>query len=299
MQRVLPVKQHSTETDRNPARWVSLPGSCCEAAGGDSAWADDLAQAWFCFYVAAHLLDNVEDRDVLDPELSQLPAGVPTNIATGYLFSAALALDRLHSAGRARPASTGIPVAFYNGFLTMCSGQHLDLITPRPSLEQWQQIASAKSGAFFRLACWGGAALASERGEVIDAYGNFGFRLGLLLQLQDDLGDMRQSGAGAGSLLADNIGRSLPVAYAREVLPREEQDLLSDLLPRGAQERSAALQAIEMLEACGADLFVLTEIERHARLGIEALRLARPDQPAGDKLLALIQELAGTSRTGS
>jgi len=96
-------------------------------------------------------------------------------------------------------------------------------LLPNPTLEQWMQIAGAKSGAFFRLACHAGAAVATDQSATQDAFGDYGFRLGCLLQILDDLGDFRQVTKFWRSVLSGGMPGALvgngPIAR-RTVLPQ-------------------------------------------------------------------------------
>ena len=87
-----------TEKDRfDSSVWSALPGLCCQAAGGRAQLAEPVAAAWLLFYVAAHLMDDLEDQDNPDPWWRSLGPGAAINIATGLYFSAGLALQELSS----------------------------------------------------------------------------------------------------------------------------------------------------------------------------------------------------------
>lgn len=295
MQRVLPVSRLTLDPTQDPARWALLPGLCCQAAGGDPHWADDLAVAWFLFYTAAHLFDHIEDQDPVEDGSPVWAPGVSTNLATGMLIAASLALNRLHQDLRTREVAFQITDDFYRSILTMCNGQHQDLISPQPTIEQWMAIASAKSGAFFRLACRAGASLATERAEIVAAFGEYGFRLGLLLQILDDLGDFRQITDSGSSILSLDAGRSLAVAYARDVLPTDQRLIFIDTLDSASENVNAAQQVVDQLTECGAGFYLDIEIERQRSLGIEALSKANPQSSVGEILTRLLNDLGKDS----
>jgi len=295
MQSVVPVSKFLQDPGRDPARWALLPGLCCQAVGGDPHWVDDIASAWFLFYTAAHLLDQVEDQDPIEDEIQVWAPGVSINLATGMLFAASYILNRLSQNAQTREAAHKISEDFFRSLLTMCNGQHLDLISPQPTLEQWMQIASAKSGAFFRLACQAGAAVASNEGSIIEAYGEYGFHLGLLLQILDDLGDFRQAVTTGEFFLSSASERSLVVTYAREVLPPEQKLALFESLPIATQSTEATQQVFDLLIHSGAELYLDIEIERQRSLGIQALQAVSPLSPAGEILFSLLSDLGKDS----
>jgi len=137
--------------------WAELPGLCCQAAGGLPRTADPVAAAWLLFYTAASIMDHVEDAEQPDPWWADLGAGAAINVATGLYFSACLLLSELDSWLGDHEAASQIRSQVLGRFLVMCSGQHLDLIRPSPTLDQYWDLARAKSGAFFTFACWAGA----------------------------------------------------------------------------------------------------------------------------------------------
>ncbi len=217
------------------------------------------------------------------------------NLSTGMLFAASLALNRMHQAERTRGIAAQISDDFYSSLLTMCNGQHLDLVTPQPSLEQWMQIAGAKSGAFFRLACRVGATVATDQPAIVDAFGEYGFRLGLLLQILDDLGDFRTLTSSGELILSPEAGRSLAVAYARDVLPADRQVALMEMIASASANAKATQKVIELLTESGADLYLDIEIERQRELGRQALLTTNPQPPAGEILLSLLTDLGKDS----
>lgn len=295
MQQVFSFNKLSQDPTQDPARWALLPGLCSQSAGGDPRRADDLALAWFLFYSAAHLFDQVEDQDPVEDGAPVWTPGVSVNLSTGMLFAASLALNRMHQAESNRGKADQISNDFYRSLLTMCNGQHLDLVTPQPSLEQWMQIAGAKSGAFFRLACRAGASVATDQPAIVDAFGEYGFRLGLLLQILDDLGDFRTLTSSGESILSPDAGRSLAIAYAREVLPAEQHLVLMKTLTSASENAEATQQVVELLNRCGAGLYLDIEIERQRELGRQALLTTNPQPPAGEILLKLLTDLGKDS----
>jgi geranylgeranyl pyrophosphate synthase len=291
MQAVLPVSKLAQDPTRDPARWAFLPSLCCQAAGGDPSWADHLAVAWFLFFTAAHLFDKIEDQDPPDEGIPEMAPGVTINLATGMLVAASFTLNQMQLDERSKGDKTQIGDNFYRTVLTMCYGQHLDLIEGQPALDQWIQIAAAKSGGFFRLACHSGASLAIQDTGRLAGFGEYGFRLGLLLQILDDIGDFHQAVQAEQPILSPDSGRSLAVAYARQVLPADQLATLSEHLVTASQDAASARQVIDLLKGCGADLYLFTEMERQRSLGIQSIQSTRPGSPAGESLIDLLTDL--------
>jgi geranylgeranyl diphosphate synthase type I len=272
------------------SRWLPLPGLCCRAAGGDASLTLDIAAAWACLQAAAHAMDKVEDGDPLDGWLQGLEAGEVINAANGLVFTASLLLQDLYRDDRTRPAAGEICADFHRSTLLMASGQHRDLASEVPDLDLWMEIAGAKSGAFFRLACRSGARLGTGERARVEAFGEYGYHIGVLLQLRDDLVDMRPALI-EGKSPAD-LRRSLAVAYAFDVLPEPQREQLSAAIQDLEAQPAASTRLIELLDQSGAGLYLRMEIQRLRHSGLEALKKASPAGPAGDALADLLNELS-------
>jgi geranylgeranyl pyrophosphate synthase len=284
-----PAPQQPLQESR--AAWIMLPGLVCQAAGGCPDWADDLTAAWLMFYRAAHLMDAVEDGDRPDNWWAQSRVGVALNAASGLYFTASLFLNRLFDVEQTRPAARAILEDFHTSLLTMCSGQHRDLTEPEPTLEQCWQIAAAKSGVFFGLACRSGARLAIKEAQRCEAFGRFGQAFGVLVQVGDDLEELQALQTGAGAENGAALRRSLAVAYSLEVLQPFEKSCLADALKAAVHDPEAARTAYEQIRASGARLYLTTEIERLRNQALQALEDAGACQPARTSLAQIVSRL--------
>lgn len=269
-----------------------MPGLCCQAAGGSLYWANYFAAAWLLFYTGASIMDSIEDQDRLSPDWGDLGSGVALNAASGLYFTASLALDRMRSERDDHQAASEITQNFHRSFLRMSSGQHRDLLQPEPDLKEYWETASAKSGVFFALACWGGARLATNSPKKLDYFQRFGEQVGILVQILDDLEEVKKSGDEHRKVLKPNIGRSLPVVYAREVLPEAEGQQLRACLGSAWQDPEKAQEALDLIDHSGAVLYILTEIEAHRERALAALREANPQPEAGHQMISLVSDLA-------
>lgn len=288
---ISPARVFSEEAQqKSSSKWVLLPCISCQAAGGDAAWAIDIAVAWFLFYLGAHIMDNVEDQDEPDEWWADTGPGAAINAATGLFFTASTALNHLHQDEHTLKYAVEITDAFHKTFMQMGSGQHLELSSSEFSIEQYHQIASAKSGEFFGLACKTGAMLSSQEPTVLDAYYQYGHNLGVMIQMFDDLIDISAS---RGSVLLDDwksTRLTLPVIYALNVLPEKDRIKLKDLLMHAEGRQDVSAQAVEIINQCGAVLFVRAEFERYRARAIEALRLTNPAESAYTMLKEIVNQ---------
>lgn len=269
-------------------RLAQLPAICHQGAGGDPQQAEELAAAWVLLYLAAHIMDGVQDGDPPLPWWAQHGPGMALNTATGLYFSASLLLSQMQSRPELGEGARIVAEDFYRRFLVMCSGQHADLVAPRPDLAQFWRMAEAKSGAFFAMACWGGARLAGASGEQLRAYEIFGTHLGLLVQIADELAEILPPAAGGAYGQLAGMGRSLPVLYALDVLTEADQKRLLVLLDAAPRDAAAAASALSMLDDCGAGKYIRTEQARHLYQAQHALQAANPAQPAFDELASIL-----------
>jgi geranylgeranyl pyrophosphate synthase len=288
LQALLPNRDDPTRAGNSSSDWLKLPALCCQAAGGDPLLADRVTAAWLLFYKAAHLMDSAQDGDEPEPWWADLGPGGALSAATGLFFTASAILDDLHQAPLPIETSTAIVRFFSDRLLTMGSGQYLDLAQPRLSLEQYWRVSEAKSGAFFGLACWAGARLATSCTETLDCYYRLGKHLGVLIQLSDDLDEQRPSGPAAGGEMRLPGPRSLPVVYALEVLPAEAKERLSALLFNTPHNRAAEEEIRECIDGSGAGLYLLAEFSRHQHWALAALQEAGGLAPASETLASLL-----------
>jgi len=277
---------------RNPQlHWSLLPVLCCGAAGGDAEDALDISAAWLLFYVAAHIFDNVEDLDEPEAWYADIGPGAAINAGCGLFFTASLALNELYQKPEVRNAAGEINRVFQLQMMAMSSGQHLDLILSQINLDTYWEIAEGKSGAFFARACWAGARLISDDNQQLDSYKQYGKHLGLLLQLMDDLRDIRPPAGEYTLPEPGKLSHSFAMAYALTVFPEAQRIQLLDLLARSAHNLQAARQVLETLQNSGVDLYLLTEIEKHRRLALQALENAHPVSPYRETLLSMLPDL--------
>jgi len=260
-----------------------LPCLCCQAAGGDYEWAEDICAAWFLFHNAARLMDNVEDKEVskndMDVELS-------LNAATGLFFSAQYGLYTLFDNPKTKHAALDIQQIFITKLLMMSEGQHQDIVCKHPGLEQYWQIAEKKSGSFFSLAALSGARLATTDKEKLNGFDQYGAHLGLLIQLVDDLEDVYC--LMNSSLWVKNMHKCLPFIYTHEVAQESEKQQLKKCMDDIINNKE---DIIHLLDRNGAVLYLLSEIERHSELAIAGLEKAGAMPPAVEKLHRIITTL--------
>jgi geranylgeranyl pyrophosphate synthase len=252
-----------TAEKTQPFPFTLLPLLVCQMGGGDPARAVPVAAAWRALHIAAKLLDDVEDGDVgpFSPANLDLPRVV--NLATGYIAMSNMALG--HLADDQDPTLwPAIQKDFGATILRMADGQHVDLdATAAPDLDAYMQLIEAKSGCFFALATRAGARCATADASILSVYSAFGHNLGILIQLADDLRELR---APLAQERPFQSRYTLPVVYGLTVASPPEQARLAGWLTRAsAGDGEAAELARQLLISLGAEVYTQAEIVRFRR----------------------------------
>lgn len=273
------------------SRWAELPGLCCQAAGGEAEWADDVTLAWLLFYAAADLMDSVQDQDEPDEWWREKGPGAALAAASGLYFSGSSILDRLHGRKETSLAASAVIADFHKAFLVMTGGQFLDLTARISTLEDYWRLAEAKSGAFFQLACLAGSRLATIDREILHGYGTYGLHMGLLIQVMDDLDDVRRLRGLLPARQKKKIQASLPYIYAIEMNPANTRERLASSLAATDQSQQAVDDLVSQLDECGAALYVSAEMEHQRLTALQGLERAAPASPAKEALVRLISDL--------
>ncbi len=253
-----------------------LPLLACQAAGGEPRRAIPAAAAWRALHIAAHVLDDVEDGDTAAWEARALTPARIINLSTGFIAAAGLCLAGIEHPLPARRRRTLLQ-AFNGVILQMAGGQHLDL-SPEgiSSLEAYFECIQAKSGTFFALATLSGAVSAASAPDVAERYYKFGYNLGIIVQLLNDLVGFYTEEERCD--LADGK-RTLPILFVEENAPPQVRAALRLLLPEAPRSQTARQQIRDIVREQGGDAYVFAEITRHQALASESLLPG--DDPAG------------------
>jgi len=259
-----------------------LPIHTCIAAGGRADDAVPVAAAWRSLHIAAKLLDDVEDGDEVVIGGKIISPAVATNLATGFMSIADIALvENLVSASEAVISQIFVQ-EFNRIILQMCIGQHLDIAEKfNQTIEDYRRIMAAKSGSFFQLAAWAGARCATSDENILSLMESFGYSLGMMLQLNDDLQDFRQKGT-SGDLASGQA--TFPAYYALSVASPPERERLRNLLQRAAGDLLAEQDARNLIRALGGEVYMMAEIMRYRRRATSALAEMGLRQPLRKEL---------------
>ena len=202
--------------DRAPSEdslpWLLLPIFVCEALGADVSLAHHVAAALEVGRIAAGCLDEWQDQDTDDALWRTVGPARTVNLAFGMLPLSFLALSHLSDLGVAPSLVLELHEEFHRTVLEMSAGQDADLGDDL-SLNEYEEVVGAKSGSLFRLGCRAGAMVADAPVQVVAQYGDFGYNLGIVAQMWNDL----QGLAGVRGKGDVEQQRSLPILAAQAI----------------------------------------------------------------------------------
>jgi hypothetical protein len=222
-----------------PSWILALPVISCLAVGGSSTDGVPVAACLMALNHASHLLDNVEDGD-FEPDGEVNTAGRQLNISTASIFLAFHFLSNLQSKER---CSRVLNVFSECGF-NATQGQHMSF-DPRPAviddaIHAYWQATILKSGSLFRMACAGGAAAGTDSPDLIDALGDYGTAIGVILQVLDDCRDMLDKKSGKYEISLPILLYSASLGGKEIIFPESRKNLNGTGVP---ETITAALEA--------------------------------------------------------
>jgi geranylgeranyl pyrophosphate synthase len=166
--------------------WFMLPILTCEALGGNVEAAYNVAAGLEIGRIAAGCLDEWQDHDTEDALWRTIGPERTVSLATGMIALSFLALTHLADLGIEPAVILALQREFQVTLLHMSAGQYADLGDDL-SLDGYEAVAEAKSGALFGLGCRAGAIVAGASAEIATRYCDFGCGLGVLAQVWNDL----------------------------------------------------------------------------------------------------------------
>lgn len=262
-----------------------LPYFFCEAHGGSYQQALPIITAWNLLRHTARILDNIEDGHVV----AQAQAAIDLNLSTGLIFTVGLILDNLEAYGVPGTSARDVRQTFYLALLQTCAGQHADLSATTPSLDDSWQIAGAKSGISTGLVCWAGGRIVCSDKDKLDQYRQFGYNLGLLDQIHDDLADLSATEMSRSDLYAVSK-HTLPIAYALTVLPAAQRNELLSLLQTVATNPANEGLARQLIIKSGAAVYLMTQASLYYKQAQQIVDIMNASRETKGKLQQLLDK---------
>lgn len=235
--------------------WGDLALAACDVAraGGDAGPA--LAASTECLMAALDIVDDIQDGDA--PDALYRSYGIPTalNAAMLLLFLSQLEVNALSERGVAAARVSAAAHTLAAAAASACSGQQEDLEGPpggRGSEEQYLAMIGRKSASLVQGVCRAAAILGGIDASDTACLANFGFNVGMAMQILNDV-------AGASTEHADRndlgVGKvTLSVIFAREFggLPHGMEQDAEGIVGKRPLDVIEAGQISEFLESSGA-----------------------------------------------
>ena len=264
----------------------------CEAAGGD--WEQVLpgGAAVELMHNFSLIHDDIEDRDHTRrgrPTVWSL-WGVAQGVNAGdTLFALSqLALMGLSQRGVPAPLVVEAMRVFNNTCVALTSGQYLDISfesRAAVSVAEYLKMIEGKTGALISAACEIGAIVAEAPPERREQLRRFGYHLGRVFQMRDDIlgiwGDPAVTGKPVGSDILHHK-KTLPIVHGME---RSRE--LRDWLGRAAFSEEDVLRATEWLVETGSREYTEELAQTHYVRALSTLEETGLDNPAVESLREL------------
>ena len=248
---------------------IGLPVLACQAAGGDPKQAVPVAAAWTALRVAARLLDDVEDGDVAPKQYGPCTSPCIINLATGFIGIANLILSDSDE-NLTLVQGQGIIQSFNRMMVRMAEAQHLDLLPDGvQTLDAYWRHIEGKSGVFFGMGIRAGAMVGTLSQEALDRYFEFGYNLGVALQLVNDFQGFFMEGA-RSDLAAGK--RTAPFFFIEDFAPSSVKRQMQELFHQAPFHQDARERLRQLAVDQGAAAYMLAEITRYRYRAIQSLR---------------------------
>jgi geranylgeranyl diphosphate synthase, type I len=243
--------------------------------------------------------DDIEDRDVERRHRAALWTvyGVPQSINAGdtLFVLSRLALHRLTDLGFSDTKVLALTRLYDETCLALCEGQFIDIWSSEHedamSVELYFDMIGRKTAALIAASIRAGAMLATDDDAVVDAYGRFGWALGLAFQLNDDLlgiwGEEQATGKEPSDLAKHK--KTLPIIYALENAGPEDRERLHVILARSDLPKEELAEARAIIERTGGADYTRREARRYRDEALGELdRLGTLEGDARDRLRLII-----------
>ena len=254
----------------------------CEAAGGQRQQALPAAAAIELIHNFTLIHDDIEDashsrhgRDTVWRVWGEAQA---INAGDGMFALAHLAHHRLLEAGVAASRVLEAARLLDEAALALCEGQNLDLEFEKRldvTCDDYLTMVSGKTAALMGAATAVGALLGGASQEVVGAFKEFGRRLGVAFQIQDDVlgiwGDAAETGKPAGDDIAARK-KSFPVVYALEHASEDDRRSLRRTYGAGIVSPEGVAEVLAVLERSGARAASEEAAARHAEEALSRLQ---------------------------
>ena len=240
-----------------------LPSLCNHVINGESFLPTPVTSAWALLYTALYLLNKIEDKETKNLPL-RIDDGCITNLTTVLIFLAQTILNSLENEGIKLQSAQRIRQNINQTVLSMCAAQHQDLTQDVYSLEDGWDIYGKKSGLFFACGAYIGVICTNDNEVIAKKTAEYGFHLGLLVQIANDIKDFQSDLTLWGN-------HHISILYAKDILPELKKKQLLFFLSQQKKREACRKDIRDLLIENGALIYLGLSIEKHKILARQAL----------------------------
>ena len=275
----------------------------CEAVGADYRRALPAAVALELLHNFSLIHDDIEDRGVERRGRRTVFAlwGEPLAINAGdaMLVLSEQALLRATNVGLTADETLAMLDHLNECCLRLTEGQHLDIrLEGNPALtrEQYFQVVSGKTAALLGCSTRLGAMSGSASSDRAEAFGQFGFNLGIGFQIQDDIlgiwGETTETGKPRA---ADVYGHkvTLPVIDALSTANGASAARIAEVYRSKTPTETEVIEVVRLLDEAGGRARAEAEAEAYVERGLKALESADPLPSTAAEIVAIARALLG------
>lgn len=275
----------ATPNEHEPP-WVLLPVISCESIGGSPEKALPLCASLQFFMSAGDVFDDIEDNDSPLALSSRYGTAIANNIATTLLVLGEKAIARLKDKNVDKSVIVRILDTINSYYLSACKGQHMDLSHGNEidiPENDYLNILSLKSASQIECACYTGASLATQNEEILNQLKEFGYNLGMLAQITNDIAGMIDK--------KDIINKkiTLPVIFALSQTEGLVNSLLVQYYGKQAGTDIQIDQISDILSNSGALHYAAIKMESYRLFASEAIDKAEKSGINVEKLRMFVK----------
>lgn len=250
--------------------WILLPLIACESLTGSPEKALPLCSSLQFFMAAGDVFDDVEDNDTPLSLSNRYGTAITNNVATTLLVLGEKAIARLKEKKVDDSKIVLIMDIINSYYLKACIGQNLDLSHGNKldiSEKDYLDILSLKSASQIECACYTGALLATDNMELLDLFKQFGYNLGMMLQITNDIAGI----VNKKDIINKKI--TLPVIFALSQADKSMYNQLEQYYRDQPGYNISAELISDMLSNSGALHYAAIKMESYRLLAIEAVNV--------------------------
>ena len=252
----------------------------CSAAGGDTLVAKPAAAAVELVHNFCQIHDDVQagnpQRNSRDAVWWVWGPAQAINAGDGMQALARLALFGLKQNGISSAMTFRAVQILDEASLRTCEGRFLDLEAQERidmTVEAYLKMASSKSGSLVSCAMKLGALAASADEKVLDAVGAFGLKIGVAMQIRQDLAEFWGDGSESPVLSTEAMNKKklLPSVFALEKAAIREKRRIGEIYFKRVLDPEDVVKLREIFEELGVRDDCLELIDRYRTEAVAAL----------------------------